>query len=164
MPGADTQGARTRELQRLWTDWLAASDRLLRSLHEQTAALTLRDVARMERLQPELEALLDQVRTIDDQAVASARSLAVELGAEPNLRGLVGALEKAEAQQVQALANRVTMAARHVQEVLDKNRALIDNELAYVNGTLTMIAKTAQEGSGAFGGAATAAVMVDRVA
>ncbi|KXK16143.1 MAG: hypothetical protein UZ18_ATM001001405 [Armatimonadetes bacterium OLB18] len=35
---------KTRELQTHWWEWLGASERLLRTLHEQTAALTLRDV------------------------------------------------------------------------------------------------------------------------
>jgi hypothetical protein len=49
---------KTRELQTLWWDWLGTSERLLRSLHEQTAAVTLRDVARVERIQPELDQML----------------------------------------------------------------------------------------------------------
>ena len=44
-----------------------------------------------------LDAMLDRMKKIDEQAAASARRLADGLGVEPNLRGLVGALEKAEA-------------------------------------------------------------------
>jgi hypothetical protein len=134
---------KTRELQTLWWDWLGTSERLLRSLHEQTAAVTLRDVARVERIQPELDALLERVRAIDERAVACAKGLAEELGTEPTLRGLVRVLDKAEAQQLQGLANRVTVAARNVQDVLDKNRKLIECEMTYINGTLTLIAKAA---------------------
>jgi hypothetical protein len=132
---------KTRELQTLWWDWLGTAERLLRSLHEQTAALTLRNLERIEQLQPEIDSLLEQVRQIDDQAAACAQKLAADLGASPNLRSLAQALEQSEAQQVQALANRIVVAARNVQAVLDKNRALIENELTYVNGTLTLIAK-----------------------
>jgi hypothetical protein len=85
------------------------------------------------------------MREIDEQAVTCTKRLAEELGVEPHLRGLVQALEKAEAQQLQGLANRVTVAARNVQDVLQKNRALLDNEMTYINGTLTLIAKAATD-------------------
>ncbi|HLK15415.1 MAG TPA: flagellar export chaperone FlgN [Fimbriimonadaceae bacterium] len=137
---------KSRDLQTLWWDWLGTSERLLRSLYEQTAALTLRDVARVQRIQPELDSHVERMREIDEQAVTCTKRLAEELGAEPNLRGLVQVLEKAEAQQLQGLANRVTVAARNVQEVLQKNRALLDNEMTYINGTLTLIAKAAGDG------------------
>lgn len=136
---------KSRELQTFWWDWLGTAERLLHSLHEQTAALTLRDLARIERIQPELDSLLEQVREIDDRAAACAHQLAADLGTQPNMRSLVQALEQAEAQQVQALANRVTVAAKNVQSVLDKNKVLIENELTYVNGTLTLVAKAANE-------------------
>ncbi len=155
---------KTRELQKMWWEWLATSERLLRSLHEQTAALTLRDVARVERLQPELDGLLQQMRTIDDRATAFARGLAEEMGAEPNLRSLVNVLEKAEAQQVQQLANRVTVVANNVQSVMKKNRSLVENELTYVNGTLTLIAKTSGEVKGRFAPSTHAAVLMDTAA
>ena len=156
---------RTRELQTLWWDWLSTSERLLRSLHEQTAALTLRDVARGERIQPELDQMLVRMQQIDDNATTCARKLAEEMETELSLRGLVRVLDKAEAQQVQSIANRVTVAARNVQSVLGKNRALIENEMTYINGTLTLIAKTATEAQGPYKPARDlAAVLVDRVA
>ena len=136
---------KSRDLQTQWWDWLGTSERLLRSLYEQTAALTLRDVARVQRIQPELDSHVERMREIDEQAVTCTKRLAEELGVEPNLRGLVQVLEKAEAQQLQGLANRVTVAARNVQDVLQKNRALLDNEMTYINGTLTLIAKAASD-------------------
>lgn len=134
---------KTRELQTLWWDWLGTSERLLRSLHEQTAAVTLRDVARVERIQPELDSLLERMQSIDERAVACAMKLAAELETEPSLRGLVRVLDKAEAQQLQGLANRVTVVARNVQDVIEKNKKLLENEMTYINGTLTLIAKAA---------------------
>jgi hypothetical protein len=155
---------KTRELQTLWWDWLGTSERLLRSLHEQTAAVTLRDVARVERIQPELDQLLERVKMIDESAAACAKKLAEELGTEPNLRSLVTVLEKAEAQQLQGLANRVTVAARNLQDVFQRNRTLIENELSYVNGSLTLIARAAVESSGRFGAKGQGAVLVDQAA
>jgi len=135
---------KTKELQTLWWDWLGTSERLLLSLHEQTAALTLRKLDRIERVQPQVESLMALVREIDDKAAACAHRLAVELGTDPNLRSMSQALEKAEAQQLQALANRVIVAARNIQTVINKNNVLIESELTYVNGTLTLIAKAAE--------------------
>lgn len=155
---------KTRELQTLWWDWLGTSERLLRSLHEQTAAVVLRDIARVERIQPELEALFTRIRAIDEQAAALAVKLAAELGTEPHLRSLVEALDKEEAQQLQGVANRVKVAARNLQEVFAKNRALIENELTYVNGTLTLIAKAAVEHQGKFARGGRTAVLVDQAA
>lgn len=136
---------RTKELETLWWDWLSTAERLTRTLHEQTAALTLRQVERIEKLQPEMESLMQRMAEIDDRAAASARGLAEELGSEPNLRSLVGVLDKAEAQAVQALANRVIVAGRNIQEIIAKNKALIENELEYVNGTLALVAREATE-------------------
>lgn len=149
---------KTRDLQTLWWDWLGTSERLLRALYEQTAALTLRDVARVERIQPELETHMERLRSIDHQAVACAKRLAGELGVEPTLRGLVQALEKAEAQQLHGLANRVKVAARNVQEVIQKNRALLESEMVYINGTLTLIAKASQPAKGPYRGAGRAVI------
>lgn len=141
---------RTKELERLWWDWLSTSERLVSVLHEQTAALTLRQTERIDALQPQLDALMAKMAEIDDQAAASARKLAEEFGAEPNLRSLVEVLEKAEAQEVQSIANRVIVAGRNVQKVIDKNRALIENELAYVNGSMTAIVNEAGRAEGPY--------------
>lgn len=155
---------KTRELQTLWWDWLSTSERLLRSLYEQTAALTLRDVARVERIQPELDGYMERITKIDESAATCAMKLAEEFDCEPNLRSLVQVLDKAEAQQLQGLANRVKVAARNVQDVLKKNRALLDNEMTYINGTLTLIAKASVESQGPFKSTAQPAVLVDQAA
>lgn len=155
---------KTRELQQLWWDWLGTSERLLRSLYEQTAALTLRDVARVERIQPELDQMMSKLRELDAQAVTLANKLAGELGTEPSLRSLVSVLEKAEAQALQGLGNRVTVAARNVQEVLQKNRRLIENEMTYINGSMTLIAKAAVQAKGPFSSGKADSVLVDQAA
>jgi len=155
---------RTRELQKLWWDWLGTSERLLRSLHEQTAALTLRDAPRVERIQPELDKMVGSMKEIDEAAVACAKKLAEELGAEPNLRSLVRVLEKTEAQQLQALANRVTVAARNVQAVIDKNQTLIHNEMSYIGGTLSLMARAAGDMQGPFKKGGRAAILIDQAA
>jgi hypothetical protein len=155
---------KTKELQRLWWDWLGTSERLLRSLYEQTAALTLRDANRVERIQPELDSMLAKIQEIDEAAATCAKGLAEELGTNPNLRSLVQVLDKAEAQQVQHIANRVSVAAKNIQHVLDKNKTLIQNELDYVGGTMTLIARASNEQQGKFATATHAAVLLDEAA
>ena len=83
---------------------------------------------------------------------------------EPTLRGLVRALEKAEAQQLQGLANRVTVAARNVQGVVAKNKSLIENEMMYINGTLTLIAKAAVDAEGPYTRVEGRAVLMNEAA
>ncbi len=136
---------RTRQLEQLWWDWLGTSERLLRSLHEQTAALTLRQSDRVSRINPEIDNLMTQMESIDTKAVTCLKELAEEFGVEPNIRSIGQVLEKAEAQQLQSVANRVIVAGRNVQNVIIKNRALIENELEFVNGTMALVAKTATE-------------------
>ena len=155
----------TKELETLWWDWLATSERLTRTLHEQTVALTLRQVERVERLQPEMDALMQRMAEIDDLAVAAAQKLAGELGSQPNLRSLVAALEKADAQQVQALANRVIVAGHNVHEIIAKNKALIENELQYVNGTVALIVKEGIDSQSSYKGRPRqASLMLDHAA
>jgi hypothetical protein len=146
----NTMNKKIKELESHWWDWLSTAERMLRSLHEQTAALVMRDLARIERIQPEIDSFAGRMQEIDERALACAKELAEELGAEPNLRGLVQVLDKAQGQSVQALANRVIVTGRHVQEVTAKNRALIETELEYINGTLALVAQTSEEAEGPY--------------
>lgn len=145
---------KTKQLEQLWWDWLSTAERLLRSLHEQTAALTLRQSERVAAIQPELDNLMSLMSDIDDRAVTCAKELAEDLGTEPNLRSFTQALEKADAQQLQSVANRVIVVGRNVQTVLAKNRALIENELEYMNGTMALVAKACSEQSAPYSKAA----------
>jgi hypothetical protein len=154
----------TKELQAIWWEWLGHSERLLRSLHEQTAAVMLRDVERVERLHPEIARQIGGLQEIDERAVACARGLAEELGCKPTFRSLADALQKDEAREVHAIANRVKAAAQTVQAVIDKNQALIENELAYVAGSLHLLAKATENKEGAFGTRTHAAVLLDQTA
>lgn len=142
---------KSRQLLSLWSEWLSTSEMLLRSLHEQTVAVTLRDVPRVKRLQPELDEYTEQIRIIDASALAEAKRLAEELGAPMlSLRGLVTVLDKAEAAQVQLTANKVLSASQNIQDVVAKNRKLFEAEMTYINGTLTLIAKAAVAGKGPY--------------
>jgi membrane protease subunit (stomatin/prohibitin family) len=157
---------RTKELEKLWWDWLSTAERLLRSLYEQTAALTLRDISRIERLQPELDSLMALMHDIDARAVELARYLAEELDCEPHLMALVKSLPKEEGMQLQSVANRVIVVGRNVQNVIAKNRRLIENELETVQGTMAVVAKEAVEQNQKYSASGTrqASVLVNQVA
>lgn len=135
---------KTKKIMALWAEWQLAADKLLRVLHEQTVAVTLRDVDRVERLQPDLEAYTRQIREIDAQALSEAKRLAEDLGVPATgLRSLVLGLDKTEGQNLQATANKVLQISQKIQEVIAKNRKLMESEMTYINGTLTLIAKAA---------------------
>lgn len=154
----------TKELQAIWREWLGESEHLLRLLHEQTAGVMLRDVARVERLQPEIDRHIETLREVDSRAVECARKITDRLGCKPSFKDIVAKLDKEEAQAVHAIANRVKAAAQTVQGVVAKNRSLIENELAYVAGSLHLLAKTAENQEGAFGTRTHAAVLLDQKA
>lgn len=133
----------TNRIEQLWKEWLATSERLQGLLHEQTVALTMRDTTRLEKLQPAIDTVVAKLGTVDSEAVAMGKKLAEELGCEPSLRGLTQALEKADAQRLQQIANRVIVAERQASHVMKKNRSLIENELEHIGGTLALIAREA---------------------
>lgn len=156
----------TNRLEQLWKDWLANSERLQGLLHEQTVALTMRDTARLDKLQPAIDGVVEKLRLVDEEAVACGKKLAEELGCEPSLRGLTQALEKADAQRLQQIANRVIVAERHASQVIAKNRALIENELDHIGGTLALVAREASVPTNPYPRPATAthAVVMNAVA
>ncbi|MER3412783.1 MAG: hypothetical protein C4341_00800 [Armatimonadota bacterium] len=155
----------TKSLQTIWWEWIGTSERLMRSLHEQTAAIMLRDVDRVQELQPEIERMIQSLRAIDERASNEAKRLAETIGAEPTFRGLTEALTDAkDKEQLIALANRVRAAAQTIQGLVRKNQALIENELAYVAGTLHLLAQSAQKEQGPYKEGSHAAVLLDEVA
>jgi hypothetical protein len=132
---------RTKELQTIWWDWLSTSEKLLRAIHEQTAAITLRDIVRVQRLECEAQELVAHLGELDEQAGTCVSKLARSLGTEPNARGLAQVLEKAEGQGVLGLANRVTVAARTVEDVMSRNRVLLRSTTTVVDGALALLPK-----------------------
>jgi ribonuclease HII len=142
---------KSKALINYWTEWLSTSEKFLRILHEQTVAITLRDVARVERLQPDLEIYTKEIQKFDSKALSEAKRLAEELGATPNsLRSLVSVLDKSEGANLQLTANKVLATSQKIQEVISKNRKLMESEMTYINGTLTLIAKAATQEKGPY--------------
>jgi hypothetical protein len=140
----------TKPLITLWTEWLSESEKLITLLHEQTVGVTMRDVGRVELLQPQLEIQTARVRDVDERALAEAHRLAESLGCAPNVRSLVSVLDKNEAATVQMTVNKVLTNVQRVQELTEKNRKLIESEMTYINGTLTLIAKAAAPTKGPY--------------
>lgn len=156
----------THRIEQLWKEWLDTSERLQGLLHEQTVALTMRDAPRLEKLQPAIDAVVEKLGNVDSEAVTWGKKLAEALGCEPSLRGLTQVLEKADAQRLQQVANRVIVAERQASQVMKKNRSLIENELEHIGGTLALIAREASVPTHPYPrpAAATHAVVMNAVA
>lgn len=122
----------TRQLQESWLIWLDTSDRLLRSLHEQTVAITLRDTERYRRLKPESDQMMVQLKEIDADVVTIAREVANQLGTAPSVHDMASVLDKEESMSLRGLANRVTVASRTIQAVASKNEELVAQRFAVV--------------------------------
>lgn len=155
---------RSKDLQRHYWDWLSTAERLQRSLAEQTAALTLRDITRVESIQPDLDRMLERLQTIDQQAAASTRELAASLGVEPALRSIMEALTQAEARQVDTLSQRIKIVGENVRTRFAMNRKLIESELDYVAGTMAIVSQVAKESQGQFAVVAAGPVLMNQVA
>lgn len=130
-----------REISALWAEWIRSAERLLLLMHEMTAAVTLRDVPRVERLTPLIADGMEELRALDGLAVDALRALAERLGVVPGLRAIVAALPKVEGQALQATANKIVVLEGKIGHVCAKNRKLLEAEMTYVDGTLTLIAR-----------------------
>jgi hypothetical protein len=139
-----------RELESLWWDWLSTGERLLRSLYEQSMALTLRDMERVQCIQSELDTMLSRMQKVDTQAAQVAEKLALELGGKPSFRGLLSVLDQKEAHKIEAIATRVKIVAKNLSDQLEENQLLLENELRYVSGTLALIAKVSHDQQGTY--------------
>lgn len=155
---------KSKEIQRHYWDLLSTSERLLRSLAEQSAALTLHDTHRVESIQPELEMLLGRLQTIDEKVAISIQALAASLGVHPTMRSIVEKLNSAEARQVEALSNRVLTVSKNVKEKMAMNRRLIESELEYMAGTMAIVAHAVQENQGKFAVASGGNLTLNQVA
>lgn len=131
----------TREISALWAEWHRSAERLLLLLHEQTAAVTLRDVPRVERLTPLILEGMEELRALDALAVDALKALAARLDVSPGLRAIVAALPKPEGAPLQALANKIVVLEGKIAHVVAKNRRLLEAEMTWVDGTLTLIAR-----------------------
>lgn len=136
---------KSRDLQRHYWDWLSTGERLLRSLSEQSIALTRRDIGRVELLQPELDRLAERMSEIDKTAAEATKKLAGALGTEPKLRSIVASLKESEAQQLNALAERVRVVAQNLENSAAHNRRLMTSELEYISGTVALISQAVRD-------------------
>jgi hypothetical protein len=102
---------------------------LRRTLHEQTAAVMLKDTARLNLLAPAIAKQVAELRRIDDLATQAVRDLVTELDVKATLRAISDALGKDEGRQFVALSNRVKAAAQAVHELATRNKELIEAEL-----------------------------------
>lgn len=107
-----------------WNQWLLSSNDLMQVLHEQTAAITLRNHVRQEEIDSEITHCLAELAALDEQASGHANALAAEKGLSRSSLGWKGCLEKAAALELLAMANQVKVAARELDVLMEKNRQL----------------------------------------
>ena len=108
--------------------------------------------------------MLERMRLIDEQAAATTRRLAEQVGCDPNVRSLAAVLGPNEGNQLVAIANRVKIVGANIRERLAKNEGLIESELIYVSGTLSLIAKAAADQPGPYARPEAGAVLLNEVA
>ncbi len=155
---------KTKTLQNLWWDWLGTAERLLNLLHEQGVALMTRNFPKVEKIQNELNGIIARMHQIDQHATLVAKKLAVELGGKPNLKSLLTHLEEKEASQMKTMIQRIKTVGKNLKERLYTNRALLENELNYIHGTLTLMAKTASEQQNLYGKQSQTPFLMDQTA
>jgi hypothetical protein len=122
----------TRELQENWLIWLDMSQRLMRTQHELTVAITLRDTERINRLNADSRDMLRRLKDIREDISIETNNVSGSLGTGPSVQEIVASLEKSEAQSVQGLSNRMIVAERTIRYLLTKNKALFDTRFAVV--------------------------------
>ena len=154
----------TKPLQSLWWDWLGTAERLLNLLHEQGVALMTRNFPKVEKIQNELNGILTRMHQIDQNATLLAKKLAIELGGKPNLNSLLTHLGENEASQIKTMIQRIKTVGKNLKERLHTNRTLLENELNYIHGTLTLMAKTASEQQNLYGKQSQTPFLIDQTA
>ncbi len=129
---------KTRALQTLWWDWLSTAERLGRILNDQSKKLMARDIDAVHELQPDIERLMNRMRSVDDQAIDIGNNLASELGVDANMEAILTQLSDREAIQVRAIVNKVKVVSKNIAESIETNRRLAENEYDFINGTIAL--------------------------
>lgn len=154
---------RVRTLVLTLDEWADCGRRLAVLLRRQSEALRRRDIHEVESMRSQLESLGERMSNLEVKRKEAATALAQQLKTNPTLEGLSSVLDRAESASLERAAGQV----REVGEVLDpalrENRALLENDLAYVHGMLGLIAQVASEQT-PYGHAPAPAVWIDREA
>jgi hypothetical protein len=151
-----------RQLASVWSEWCRAAQALLSILNEQADALTRRDTERVEELLPLVEDRRETLEAVDSRARGASAALAARLGAAATLTGIAAKLPSADASVLAELSAQVTRLGSEVRQAMVRNHALIENELAYVAGTLTLIGQALRQPPTPYGKASTGALTLDR--
>ena len=153
----------TQQLLIVMQEWIASGQRLYALLDRQSKALAHRDVTQVEALRTHIEQSLETAQALDARRSELFNSLAQELEVGVNLKEISSKLPANEARAVTHISLRAGRLAEAIRLMLERNRVLIENELVYVEGTLSLIAKAAQEQT-AYGRGNAPALWVNEVA
>lgn len=105
----------------IWTEWLSTCDATIASLHEQTAALVLRDPDKLQQVRMASQEGIDSLRFMDRLASDAIEELAADLETAVDVIAISRALPKLEGEKLHALANQVAVSARYLASVQAKN-------------------------------------------
>jgi len=151
-----------RHVATLWSEWVRSAESLLQVLARQEQALIARDTDQVQDCLEQVETARMALQAKDEEARSAIAALAQNTGAEPTLREVARRLPPAEARVLSGLASTAERLADALRASFIRNHALIENELAYVSGTLMLIGQALREPATPYGKATAGALTLDR--
>lgn len=152
----------TRQVATLWSEWARSAEALLHVLARQEQALISRDTDQVQECLEQVEKARIALQAKDEEARSAISALAQDVGSEPTLREVARRLPLPDARLLSGLAMTAERLAHSLRASFIRNHALIENELAYVSGTLMLIGQALREPSTPYGKAAMGALTLDR--
>ncbi|GMV36420.1 MAG: hypothetical protein AMXMBFR61_09280 [Fimbriimonadales bacterium] len=151
-----------RHVATLWSEWVRSAEALLQVLACQERALISRDTDQVQDCLEQVESARIALQAKDEEARSAISALAEAVGSEPTLREVARRLPPSDARLLSSLAGTAERLADALRASFIRNHALIQNELAYVSGTLMLIGQALREPSTPYGKAVAGALTLDR--
>jgi hypothetical protein len=135
---------------------------LLQVLARQERALISRDTDQVQECLEQIESARSKLQEKDEEARSAIFALAQAVGSEPTLRDVARKLPPSDARLLSGFAGTAERLADALRASFIRNHALIENEMAYVSGTLMLIGQALREPSTPYGKAPAGALTLDR--
>lgn len=116
--------ALTTALHDAYESWLATYNDAAIAMHEQTAAIVLRDSQKLSLVAETTNAHLIKLHEIEAEANRILSELADHCGTPTSILCLSRALPSGEGEKLHALANRIVVASRTLMSINRKNHRL----------------------------------------
>jgi len=153
-----------RQLAVTWSEWLSEARGLVNALEDQAEALVGRDAVRVSALEEQLEQRRERLSSVDHRARQTSLDLAEKLKSGPSFADLAPRLNPNDSSVLLALSRDIETTTDLLRAAMIRNHALIENELAYVTGTLGLIGQALREPSTPYGPGDVPALTLDRTA